>query len=164
MTLLEFCQWLETTSVARLVTESRLGFQVLVAAHLLGLTLSVGMIIWMDLRLLGRTMTAVPVSVVYRRIAPWALCGFAVMFVSGALLFAGYATAAYGNVFFRIKLMALALAGINAIAYHFHTERRIVAWDVGTSTPWAARAAGLISLGVWLTVIIAGRAMSYTMF
>jgi len=52
MTLLEFCQWLETTSVARLVTESRLGFQVLVAAHLLGLTLSVGMIIWMDLRLL----------------------------------------------------------------------------------------------------------------
>jgi hypothetical protein len=164
MSLLEFCQWLETTAVARLVTESQWGFQILVAAHLLGLTLSVGMIIWFDLRLLGRTMTAVPVSVVYRRIAPWALSGFAVMFVSGVMLFAGYATAAYGNVFFRIKLIALALAFLNAAAYHLHTERRIVAWDVGAATPWAARAAGLISLAVWLTVIIAGRSMSYTMF
>ena len=164
MTLLEFCQWLETTRVGELVTLSQWGFQILVAAHLLGLTLSVGMIVWMDLRLLGQVMTTIPISVVYRRIAPWALFGFGVMFVSGLMLFAGFATAAYGNVFFRIKLIALAVAGVNAAIYHLFTERQVVGSDRGGSTPVAARAAGLISLGVWLTVIVAGRAMSYTMF
>ena len=164
MTLLEFCQWIETTRVGEWVTLSQWGFPILVATHLLGLTLSVGMIIWMDLRLLGGVMRTIPATVVYRRIAPWALFGFGVMFVSGAMLFTGYATAAYGNVFFRVNRAALAVAGVNAAAYHLVTERRLARTDDGGATPLAARAAGLISLSVWLAVIIAGRAMSYTMF
>jgi hypothetical protein len=97
MTLLQICEWLESTRLAELVTQSLYGFQILVAIHLLGLGLSVGMVIWFDLRLLGKVLTTTPVSEVYRRLAPWMVTGFVVMFASGATIFVGYATAAYGN-------------------------------------------------------------------
>ena len=46
MTLLQICEWLESTRVAELVTQSLYGFQILVATHLMGLGLSVGTVIW----------------------------------------------------------------------------------------------------------------------
>jgi len=80
------------------------------------------------------------------------------------MLLAGFATAAYDNVYFRIKIAAMALAAINAFVYHRYTERRIAEWDDSAAPPNGARIAGLVSIGVWAIVIVAGRMMSYTMF
>ena len=164
MSLLQIAEWLEATAVARWVQESLYGFTILVAIHILGLTLSVGTLIWFDLRLLGLSMLRIPVSQLYRRLMPCILSGFAVMFVSGGILLAAYATNAYGNLYFRIKAIALVLAGINAFFYHRVTERQIHRWDEARLPSMPARAAGLISILVWGVVILAGRMMSYTMF
>ena len=164
MSVLEICQWLEGTSLSILVRESAYGFAIVVAIHILGLTVSVGTLMWFDLRLLGVSMRGCRVSEVYRRLAPWLLSGFAVMFVSGATLFAAYATSASGNLYFWIKAAALLLAGVNALVYHFTTERAIARWDDAPRPPLAARLAGLTSIVVWAVVILAGRMMSYTMF
>ena len=129
MSLLGFCEWLEATPVALLVRESLWGFQILAAIHIMGLALSVGTLVWFDLRLLGVAMTRVRITEVYRRLMPWAGGGFLVMFTTGALLFAGSATDAYGNLAVRIKLSAIALAGVNALAYHLLTERQIAMLD-----------------------------------
>jgi hypothetical protein len=120
--------------------------------------------LWLDLRLLGVSMTSVPVSRVYRRLMPLAFVGFAVMIVSGVTLFTGFATSAYKNPYFRVKLMALLLAGINALAYHTNIERRIALWDRSPAPPALARMAGIISILAWTTVILAGRMMSYTLY
>jgi signal transduction histidine kinase len=164
MTLLQICEWLETTWAATIVRESAYGFQIFVALHLLGLGLSVGMLVWFDLRLLGITMRMCRVSEVYRRLIPWALAGFAVMFVTGAFLFTGYATSAYGNLYFRIKLSAMALAALNALVFHLKTERTIARWDDATRPPSAARFAGVAAIVLWGTVVLCGRMMSYTLF
>ena len=164
MSILQICEWLERTSLATLVRESLYGFPIVVAFHILGLTLSVGTLVWFDLRLLGVSMRGCRVSEVYRRLAPWLLTGFIVMLVSGAVLFTAFATSAYGNLYFRIKLVALVLAGVNALVYHFTTERAIARWDESPRPPLAARIAGLTSIVVWASVIVAGRMMSYTMF
>jgi hypothetical protein len=164
MSLLQLAEWLEATPAGVMVRESAWGFQVLVAMHLLGLSLSVGLLVWFDLRLLGISMPRVPVSAAYRRLMPWILAGFAVMFVSGGLLLTGFATAAYGNVYFRLKVLAILLAGVNAAVYHLVTERQIGQWDTGVRPSGPARAAGLVSVLLWASVILAGRMMSYTMF
>lgn len=147
-----------------MVRESLYGFPILVAIHLIGLTVSVGVVIWLDLRLLGLSMQGQPVSAVYRRLMPIAFVGFAVMFISGGLLLAGFATAAYENWYFRMKLAAMLLAGVNVLLYHRFTERSIVHWDESRRPPLPARAAGLISIAAWMLVVLAGRMMSYTMF
>ena len=164
MTLLQICEWLESTRLAELVTQSTYGFPIVVAIHLLGLGLSVGTVIWFDLRLLGRVLISTPVSEVYRRLAPVMMTGFAVMFGSGAVIFTGYAAAAYNNPYFRLKLAMIALAGLNAAVFHLYTQRRLTGWDAWAHPPAAARAAGAISIASWIVVVLAGRMMSYTMF
>src|SRR6187549_3655463 len=105
--MLELCEWLETTSIALFVRESAYGFPIVVAFHIMGLTLSVGMLLWFDLRLLGLAMLGTRVSDLYRRLAPYIVFGFLTMFVTGLLLFTGFAVAAYGNLYFRIKIAAM---------------------------------------------------------
>ena len=122
MTLLQICEWLESTKLAELVTQSTYGFPIVVAIHLLGLGLSVGTVIWFDLRLLGIVLTTMPVSLVYRRLAPVMAAGFVTMFGSGAVIFTGYATAAYNNPYFRVKLAMIVLAGLNAAFFHVYTH------------------------------------------
>ncbi len=164
MSLLQLAEWFEATAAGVMVRESAWGFPILVAVHLLGLSSSVGLLVWFDLRLLGVSMPRVPVSTVYRRLMPWILAGFIVMFVSGGLLLAGFATAAHGNFYFRVKVAAILLAGLNAAVYHVVTERHIAQWDAGVRPAGPARVAGLASILLWAIVILAGRMMSYTMF
>lgn len=164
MTVLEACAWLEETSLALMVTESTWGFSILVGLHLLGLTFSVGLVIWFDLRLLGLVLTNCRVSMVYRYIKPLMFTGFALMFLTGGMLFAGYAVSAYNNFYFRIKLVALILAGINVVIYHLVNERRFSHLDSAAHQPLPAKMAGIISLLLWAIVIMAGRMMSYTLY
>jgi hypothetical protein len=51
--VLTICAWLEQTRLSTFVRESLWAFPVLVAIHIVGLTFSVGAIVWFDLRLLG---------------------------------------------------------------------------------------------------------------
>lgn len=164
MSVLTICEWLEATPVGVLVRESLWGFPILVAVHILGLTLSVGLVVWFDLRLLGVSMRRSSVTRVYRQVMTWAFAGFAIMFLSGGMLLSGFATAAYSNVYFRIKVAALVLAGLNALVYHAVTERHIATWDGAARIPIAARMAGLISVVLWTTVILAGRMIAYTLY
>lgn len=162
--MLTILQTLEATSVGTLVRESLYGFPVVVGLHLLGLALAVGSLVWFDLRLVGAVLTSVPVSRVYRQLMPWAACGFIISFVTGGMLFAGYATAAFSNPYFRLKMAALVVAGLNAGFYHLVTERGRAEWDHAVPPPSAVRAAGAISLLAWAIVILSGRLMAYTMY
>jgi hypothetical protein len=60
--------------------------------------------------------------------------------------------------------VAIALAAANALVFHFVTQRSVGTWDDSPRPPAAVRAAGLVSIALWVGVILAGRMMSYTMF
>ena len=162
--LFHLCEQIEASSLGVFVRESIWGFPILVGTHIIGLVFSAGIVVWLDLRLLGISMTGVPVSRVYRRLMPLAFLGFAVMMTSGVTIFTGFATSAYKNPYFRVKLVMLALAGLNALVYHTNIERRIALWDRQPTPPVPARMAGIISILAWATVILAGRMMSYTLY
>lgn len=157
MSLLELCQWIQDTQVGTTIHESIVIYPVVLAVHVLTLTVSVGTLVWFDLRLLGITMRSQPISEVYRQLMPWMLSGFSVMFLTGGLLFWALAAKLYGNVYFQIKLIALLLAGLNALMYHLMTERTIADWDRAPLPPLPARMAGLLSMALWIVVISAGR-------
>jgi hypothetical protein len=109
-------------------------------------------------------MRRVPVSVAYRQLMPWAGAGFFVMLVTGSMLLMAYASNAYENPYFRAKVLALALAGLNALVYHTTVERRIDQWDAQPRPPLAARMAGLFSILLWAGVVLAGRMTAYTLY
>jgi hypothetical protein len=159
MPMADWLQALEQTRISEVVRET--AFPYIEGAHVLALSLSVGTIAWFDLRLLGATMRARPVSEVYASVKGWMLAGFGVMFVTGALLFVAHATKAYESWFFRAKVTLLLLAGVNALLFHRTVSKRNTSWNHAPVPPIAARMAGLASLLLWVGVIAAGRLFAY---
>ena len=164
MSLLRFFTWLEETSGSTAIRESILTYPIIETTHVLTLCLSVGMIALLDLRLLGLTLPQVPVSQVVGRLLPWALPGFVLSVITGVLLFYSSPVRISQNIFFKVKLVMLVLAAVNALAFHKRVYRRVAEWDLDIATPTAARVAGAVSLVLWIGIVTAGRMIAYNWF
>ncbi len=161
MSLFRFFEWLGTTSWSVAFHESRYVFLLVLMIHVLTLSVFVGTALMIDLRLLGRTMTDVPVSQVMMRLMPWTQAGFLVMIVTGALLFYAAPIARYENIFFRVKMAALAIAVINMWLFRRNVYRRVGDWDRDPVPPRRVRMVGALSLLLLALIITAGRMMAY---
>jgi hypothetical protein len=161
MTLLEICQAIQDSRIGTTMRESN-SYWMLNGTHVLGIAVSAGAIFWFDLRAMGLNMRDMRISDVYRQINAWMTGGFILMFISGAFLFWARAADSYSNVYFRIKLVGLLLAGANAAYFNFKTKRGIGGWDTAGVPPLNVRMAGLASIVLWASVIAAGRFMAYT--
>ena len=53
---------------------------------------------------------------------------------------------------------------LNAMAFHFGIEKKLVDWDSSPETPRAAKLAGLSSMTLWAIVIVFGRFIAYNWF
>jgi len=159
--LFQFCQWVDGTHLAYVLRHSSWMFDVLDLIHTLGIVLVAGTIVLVDLRLVGLGVRRAQVSAVVGRIVPWTLSGFGLMFVTGGLLFCSEAVKMYQSGAFRLKLVLLAAAGLNALVFHRTIYRQAAEWDGETALPWRARLAGFASLLLWMGIIVAGRAIAY---
>lgn len=159
--LLSFCQWLQDTSFGTGIRESVWTFPIIETIHLLALAFSVGIIMFVDLRLVGAAMKDQPVSEVFNRLQPMAVKGFVINFASGVLLFISEPMKCYNSTYFRIKLVLLFFLGLNALGFQKFTFPGIASWDKAPVTPFSAKLAGWVSLAFWVGVVVMGRAIAY---
>jgi hypothetical protein len=164
MSTLEVCRWLETTQGSIGLHESIWVYPIVESVHVLTLSLFLGLAVIIDLRLLGACLSATPVSQVIRRLGPWMLAGFAVMVVSGTLLFYAAPVRTFSNIFFRLKMTFLLMAGLNVAVFHFITSRSMPRWDLDVRPPIRARLAGGVSLALWAAIAVCGRMIAYNWF
>ena len=164
MSPLEVCRWLEGTRGSIALHESIWVYPIVESVHVLTLCLFLGLTVMIDLRLLGAGLLETPVSKVIRRLGPWMLAGFAVMVVSGALLFYAVPVKTYLNIFFRLKMTFLLMAGLNVAVFHFTTSRAMPRWDLDRRLPLRVRLAGGVSLLLWAAVAVCGRMIAYNWF
>jgi hypothetical protein len=157
--LLRFLTWLDMLPWVYSYRESELTFAMIETTHILALGFSVGIIMWLDLRLLGLTLRKQRVADVIRQFEPWAIGGFIVMVISGALLFLEEPLKCYYSTAFRIKLVMLILAGLNVLYFNWKVLRNVHEWD--QVVPWKAKAVAWVSLVLWAGVIVAGRWTAY---
>src|SRR5207244_9554013 len=125
MSLLPFCQWLADTPGSIALHESLFMYPLIESAHVLTLCVFVGVAATFDLRLLGVTLRHVPVTEMKRRLGPWIAAGFVVMVITGVLLFYAIPVRSYQSIFFRIKVVMLIVAGLNAFVFHSNVDRRV---------------------------------------
>ena len=161
MSILSMCQWLQDTDIGTSIRESIWTFPIIEGTHVLALSISVGLLLVSDLRLMGFIMKRRPVTEVYEQIKPWMFIGFAIMTITGIFLFWCQAVKAYNSIFFKIKIMLLFLAAVNAIVYHTTIYRKMDEWDKASPPPLQARFAGWFSIALWIGIIVAGRNMAY---
>ena len=164
MSLFRLVEWLGNTSWSIALHESRYVFLGVLMIHVLTVSVFVGTAVMIDLRLLGRTMTHVPASQVIARLLPWSEAGFAVMVVTGTLLFYASPLARYENMFFRMKMAALVLALLNAWLFRRTQYRRVAEWDLDPVPPRRVRMTGALSLALLAIIITTGRMMAYSAY
>jgi uncharacterized protein DUF6644 len=156
-TLQELCQWLYDMPVNTALRESDEVFPLIETAHVLAIVLITGAIVTVDLRILGVILRQVPLARITRTLLPYTWYGFGLMAVTGLPLFAAEAAKLYGNPAFRVKLLLLGLAGVNALLFHRTAGRGIEQWDPQRTPSPQARAFAGVSVMLWAGVIVSGR-------
>ena len=159
--LQHLCQILYDSNFGTALRESDYAFSIVESVHVLSITLLVGTIALLDLRMLGVVLRQVSVTRIARTVFPLVWTGFTIMFISGSLLFWAEAAKMYVNPAFRIKIVLLALVGLNPLIFHTTVYRRVHEWETLPRSPWRARAAAAASIILWAGVIVAGRAIAY---
>lgn len=152
--VMEWAQSIQDSPLGVVLSESPLAFPVIEGLHLIGLSVSVGLLFLIDLRLLGVLLRDVPLLDVLGQLRRYVLAGFVLVFVTGMLLFWAEAPALVTSPAFPFKILFIALAGLNALYFERHVLREPV-W------PAAVKRAGLASLILWTLVIICGRLIPY---
>jgi hypothetical protein len=121
----------------------------------------VGTISVLDLRLLGWAGRQRQVSQLAANLIPWAWVGFSVQVITGVLLFSSEAVKIYGNPAFRLKMLLLLVAGVQALVFQTMVSQKLPAWDARPSLPLAAKLIGLSSILLWVGIVTAGRFIGF---
>jgi hypothetical protein len=145
------------------IREGAFLFPVIECIHVLALATVVGTIAIVDLRLIGVAAHRRRISALLGDMLPLTFGGFVIAAMAGTLLFMSNAALYFGNANFRLKMMFMALAGVNMIAFHCLTQRAQAEWDDAPVPALAARAAGALSLLFWLCVVYFARNAGFTL-
>jgi uncharacterized membrane protein SirB2 len=152
MDLLPFFQWCYLTPVGEGIRNSTWLFPVIEALHLLGLGVTVGAVLMVDLRLLGVGLSR-PVAQLSQAVQPWLLGSVTLMFASGIPLFLSESIKCYYSAAFWVKMTSLFLV----LVFTFTVRRRVVQAGAKSDGPLSPRATALTSLVLWFGVAWGGR-------
>lgn len=152
--------WLESSGIAVAMREWTWLYPVVEIAHIIGFVVLVGAAFLFDLRLLG-VSRGLPVIHLARHLLRWSRVSIFVVVPTGFLMFMTNATKMAENPVFRIKLILIALAGINALVFRLWTSKSVEHWNVNESSPLAAKLSAVFSLVTWSAVISCGRLIAF---
>ena len=161
---MKFLDWLEGLPTSEWVAQSDWGYPLMLSVHSIGMAGVVGLLLMLDLRVLGLG-SGIPVAS-FRRFMPFAWIGFFLNRASGILLFNSTAHRLMINWPFLAKMGCIVVAGgVTWVLWRSLKPRVESEASEGAAVaipPQAKLLAGL-SIGLWLLAITFGRLIAYIM-
>jgi len=154
MSLTTLLQGLQDAPLSQAIAESAWIFPTVESVHVVAITLVVGSILVVDLRLVGLASPGRLAHDLQRQYLPLTWTAFAIALLTGSTLFLAKPLSYLTNPFFVIKLALLVLAALNMALFHVVVERR--------RSAGAARVSGLASIAIWIGVVAMGRWIGFT--
>jgi hypothetical protein len=148
-------EWAEMSWWGTLIRDSTMGFAIASVFLLFGLTLLLGGVFLMCLRLFGLAMTDQPLSRVGRDFRMWTIVGLALTLTAGPSMWAATALRYYDSGAFWLEMEFLALA----IVFHFAMFERVMRRDDASTA--VRRITGVLALFLWFGVGVMGRAIGF---
>jgi len=149
--------WIENTRLGHGIRESKWTFTLAEVFHLLGLTLFLGTVLILALRLCNLVLRDKGVAETARELMPWSLAGLFLTILTGTLLFTSEATKCWGNVAFHYKVLFLSLA----IPFQFTALRIVSRADRQGLPPAVRKLTAVVAVLLWFGVAVAGRAIFF---
>ena len=156
---MDFLAWLETTQIANAIRTIPWMYPAFETSHYIGLSLLVGGIMLIDLRVLGVARSLPLKSMI--GLLPFVWVGFIINLITGSLLFIYGATQFGTNKAFLVKMTFILFAGINALAFDFAVRRSGSDWVSNDRPPPLVKIFATLSFALWLCVVTTGRWMAY---
>jgi len=148
-----------TWSINQEAVYSRWAWPAAETVHFLGLSLSFGVLLAVNLRILG-AMRQIPFSDVHR-LLPWGMLGFGANLITGMFFFVGQPGQYSSSEPFKWKIVFLVIAGANFLYLTVWgrpwANGRDDRFDVGLGD----KAMAVLSLTSWLAVLWAGRMLPF---
>ena len=155
-------EWLQSLPWAVFIQNTPWAFTTIEVVHVFAVSMVLGTIALVDLRLLRLASTKRPFAEFSRQVLPFTWVAFVVAMIAGSLLFISKATEYFANWMFLLKMSLIVLAGINMVIFEFKTVRGVREWNLGP-TPRPAWLAGGISIACWVLVVFFGRLIAFTL-
>ena len=162
MSLQSVFDWLQSWPISEGIRQSSWMFPAFESVHVIAITLVVGSVMVVDLRVLGLNSMGRAVSAMSWEVLPWTWAMFAIALVSGAFMFAAKATTYFNDTPFRLKMLLMAAAGLNMMFFHFVPLKSIREWDRDVQPPAIAKISCGLSLALWVLVVTMGRWIGFT--
>jgi hypothetical protein len=158
----EWLTVLEAMELARALRRSVWAYPLVNTAHILGVTLLIGAIVPLDLRLLGM-WPSTPLAPLWRVLTRTAGAGLVLAILFGTLLFITRATEYATSNLFLTKMMVVGAGTANALVLHVLLPKDVLPLlsSTGKKPPRRARLAGGVSLVAWLAALTLGRLVGY---
>ncbi|HVJ30797.1 MAG TPA: DUF6644 family protein [Gammaproteobacteria bacterium] len=156
---MDFLVWLEGTFIANAIRTIPWLYPTFETGHYIGLSLLVGGIMLIDLRVLGFAR-ALPLKSMIG-LLPFVWVGFAINVFTGSMLFIYGATNFGPNRAFQLKMAFLVVAGLNALAFDIAVRRSGGNWVAADRAPTLVKGFATLSLLFWVCVVTTGRWMAY---
>jgi uncharacterized membrane protein len=154
---------LQASSWAVFIHKTAWAFTTVEVVHVFAVSLVLGTIAIVDLRLLGFASTKRPFAELSKQVLPFTWAAFVLAVIAGSLLFISRATEYFVNPVFWIKMALIVGAGINMIIFEFITVRDVQKWNLDSTPPSRARLAGGFSIACWVLVVVFGRLIGFTL-
>ena len=149
--------WIEKTGLGHAIRQSKWTFAITEVLHLLGLTLLLGTVLILALRLFGFVLRTKAVAEIARELRPWSIGGLTLVVVTGLLLFVSEATKCWGNIAFRYKMLFLFLA----LLFQFTGLQKVARAEDQRFSPLTRKVTAFVAIFLWFGVAIAGRAIAF---
>ena len=162
--LLNLARWLDSQSWSTAIHESIYLYAWIETTHVITLMVFLGMLFVIDLRMLGAIFPKVPASIIAQRLDKPMMIGFAMMLITGFLLYYAIPVRTTQSLWFRIKVVLLIVAGINAFLFRAKMQASSSSWDLDPIPPKRIRVGAMLSLVLWAGVVITGRTIAYDWF
>jgi hypothetical protein len=151
---------LEQSAFALGIRQSTWLYPLANVGHIVSLLFFVGAVTVMDVRLLGGFAATEPGNVLARARGV-AIAAFLGMLITGSMLFAAEASHLVVNPVYQIKMALVAAGLINIAIYELAGKRAVAGLAANAPMPASAKAAGALSLGIWVMVAACGRSIAY---
>ena len=160
---MQLLERLQASPLAVFIHKTPWAFTTIEVIHVFAVSMVLGTIAIVDLRLLGFASSKRPFSELSRRLLPFTWAAFVLAVIAGSILFISRATDYVANTVFWVKMALIVLAGINMMIFEFITARGVQQWNLSPTPPAPARLAGGISIACWVLVVFFGRLIAFTL-
>lgn len=155
-----FIEWVVTTPFSLFIQSELWVIPTLQTVHILCVAIVFTAAAMLDLRLLGLVARGQSVVALSRRFLPTAWLALVILAATGALLIIAEPGRSLLALPFQLKMLLLLAVIILTVVFQRSVAGNAARWDAIPGAP-AAKVTAVISLGLWLAIIVAGRWIAY---